>query len=140
MEQQLTSDERLYYQSLLEQTTLSPDSLKKMRTDNIENTAITTLLVGASGLVMGYMALGQIQEMEHYSREFFNLAAYGIPIAATALGAFFAWGKNELENKEQINFMKLEILYGVKGLLGNAPANEVNDLLCGLKPRSIHSS
>ena len=124
MERQLTSDEQLHYQNLLEQTILSSDSLRQMRRDNVENTAVTTVLVGVSGLVMGYIALGQIQETKLYSRELFNLAAYGIPIAATVLGAVFAWAKNEIENKEQINFMKLETLYGVKGLLGNTPTNE----------------
>ena len=127
IEQQLTPDEHLYYQSLLEQTVSSPDSIKRRRRDNIENTAITTMLVGISGLIVSYISLGRIQEINHYSQELVNLAAYGIPIAATVVGAVFAWAKNEIENKEIINFMKLQTLYGVKRLLGNTSAISGNE-------------
>ena len=101
MEQQLTSDERLYYQSLLEQTVFSQDSIKRRRNDNIENTAITTILLSIAGLIVSYISLGRIQEIKPYSQELVNLAAYGIPIAATALGAFFAWGKTKRRAKSR---------------------------------------
>ena len=98
------------------------------RRDNIENTAITTMIIGISGLIVSYISLDRIQEINPYSRELVNLAAYGIPITATVLGAVFAWAKNEIENKEMINFMKLETLYWVNCLLGNTSANSGNEI------------
>ena len=128
MEQQLTPDERLYYQSLLEQTVSSPDSIRGRRRDNIENTAITTMLVSILGLIVSYISLDRIQEMEMYRKELINLVAYGIPIAAAVAGAVFAWAKNETENQEQIDIMKMNTLYAVQRLLGNTSANSGNEI------------
>ena len=125
MEQQLTINERLYYQSLLEQTIFSPDSIKKMRRGNIENTAITTMLMGVSGLLVIYIILGRIQETA-YSQELVNLAAYGIPIATAAVGAISAWARNKIGSQKQIDTAKLDTLYAVKNLLDNSLLNEVD--------------
>ena len=127
LERQLTSDEQLYYQSLLEQTVLSRDSIKMRRKDNIQNTAITTMLMGILGLTISYASSGQIQEINSYSRELANLAAYGIPIAATVAGAVFAWATNERDNQEIINDRKIETLYRIKKLFGYTSANSGNE-------------